>query len=86
MFCTYVLYSSTFNKIYIGQSSNLEQRISSHNSPENSHWTKSFQPWEVLFYEDFQTRSEAINREKQLKSSRGRDYIWKIVREKNLGC
>jgi putative endonuclease len=86
MFCTYVLYSSDFEKIYIGQTSNLEHRLLNHNSLGNNHWTRNFQPWEVLFYEDFQTRSEAINREKQLKSSRGRDYIWNIVREKNLGC
>ena len=75
MFYTYVLYSKSFNKIYIGFTSNIKGRITAHNHPSNKGWTKSFMPWEILFYETFNTKTEATNREKELKTSQGRNYI-----------
>ncbi|PKR80735.1 hypothetical protein CW751_08160 [Brumimicrobium salinarum] len=31
-YCTYILFSPKFNKYYIGQTHNFENRISTHNS------------------------------------------------------
>ena len=31
--------------------------------------------WELVYFEKFENRKEAINREKQLKSYRGRQFI-----------
>ena len=72
---TYVLYSSQFDKIYIGYTSDLEARLLSHNSLATKGWTVRFRPWEILFYEEFQLKAEAMKREKELKSARGRLYI-----------
>ena len=75
MFYTYVLYSKNYNKIYIGFTSNIDGRLAAHNHISNKGWTKSFMPWDILFYETFETKVEATKREKELKSSRGRAYI-----------
>ncbi len=82
IFTTYVLYSPSHNKIYIGYTSNLIGRIESHNIYATKGWTINFRPWELLYKEVFETKSEAMKREKQLKTAKGREYIWSIVSEK----
>lgn len=75
----YVLYSKKYNKIYVGYTSSLIERIRSHNSENNKGYTKTFQPWIVAHLEVFQRKREALIREKQLKSSRGRFQIWEEI-------
>ena len=74
MFTTYVLYSKEFDKIYIGQTSDLDKRIDQHNLGKHR-YTKRYIPWNVLYTEEFNTRSEAMKREKELKSHQGRNFI-----------
>ena len=78
MFTVYVLYSETFNKIYIGQTVDMMKRISEHNSGL-SKFTKKYIPRKIVHTEIFDKRSEALVREKQLNSSRGRSYVWKEI-------
>jgi putative endonuclease len=80
---TYVLYSASFDKIYIGFTKDLTNRFLSHNEKAQKGWTVRFRPWEVLFYETFSSKSEAMRREKELKTSRGRNYIRNFLKEKN---
>ena len=75
MFVTYVLYSKQFDKIYVGYTSDLINRFHSHNLYATKGYTVSFRPWEVLLVEFYDTKSEAMRREKALKSSRGRAFI-----------
>ncbi|MDQ8004969.1 MAG: GIY-YIG nuclease family protein [Pedobacter sp.] len=77
MFTVYILYSKQFDKIYIGYTSNLEQRLLSHNALATKGYTIKFRPWEILHTEVFESRSEALRREKQLKSAKGREFIRK---------
>ena len=79
MFTVYVLHSQRFDKIYIGFTSDIEKRLFAHNHPSNKGWTKSFQPWEIIYSEEFETKEEAMDREKQLKSYRGREFIRKQI-------
>jgi putative endonuclease len=83
-FFTYVLYSEKYNKIYIGYSSDLDLRLSFHNDPENKGWTKKYQPWIVYYFEEFRTKPEAMNREKQLKSAQGRKFVHNMIQQKQL--
>jgi putative endonuclease len=76
MFFTYILYTSKFDRIYIGQTSNIRNRIDRHNSGKVKS-TKAYIPWKLVHYEKFETRSQAMKREKELKSHKGRDYIRK---------
>jgi len=75
MFIVYVLYSPSYDKIYIGFTSNLEQRLLSHNLLGNKGWTVKFRPWSLIYQELFQTKAEAMEREKQIKSAAGRKWI-----------
>lgn len=79
MFTVYVLYSKQFDKIYIGFTSDLDARITAHNHPANKGWTKKYMPWVIVYTEEFEEKTDAIKREKELKSSRGRDFIRKAV-------
>lgn len=76
---TYVLKSEFDGKIYIGQTDNLEMRLRRHNGtfPTNkrSYTKRNKGPWIVVYHEEFETRNEAIKREKYLKSHRGRDWL-----------
>jgi putative endonuclease len=78
-FYTYVLYSKDYDKIYIGYTANLENRIAAHNDKENRGWTKSFQPWIIVYTEEFSKKGLALKREKQLKSAKGREFIWNEI-------
>ena len=82
MYSTYVLYSKTFNKIYIGYTSNLNQRLDSHNFIAKKGWTVKFRPWELFYFEEFVLKSDAIIREKELKSAKGREFIWNSIKTK----
>lgn len=68
------------DQIYIGQTNNLEDRLLRHNSGTQK-YTKGKGPFELIYFEQFQTRSEAMKREKALKSGKGREWI-----RKNIGA
>jgi len=76
MYKVYILYSPTYNKIYIGYTGNLEARMLSHNELGTKGWTIKFRPWSLVHVEIFETKDEALAREKQLKSAKGRIWIW----------
>lgn len=69
-YAVYILWSTGHRKSYVGFTSDLINRISSHNFFGND-WTKSFRPWEVIHLEFFNTKQEAMKREKYFKSGRG---------------
>jgi putative endonuclease len=54
----------------------------SHNEKGTKGWTVKYRPWKLVFTEEFETKGEAMEREKELKSSRGRAYVWEKVNEK----
>ena len=58
---------------YIGQTSDLKKRLTDHNS-QICHSTKRGTNWQIIYYEQFNTRSEAMKREKWLKSGVGREW------------
>ncbi len=77
----YIIYSTRINKYYIGYSSNIQQRLSFHNDGK-SRYTKSGTPWELKHIEGFQTKTEAIQREKKLKAMKSRKYIEWLIESK----
>ena len=45
MYTVYVLYSVRYDKIHIGYTSNLKERLLSHNELSKKGWTIKFRPW-----------------------------------------
>ncbi len=79
MYFIYCVYNHQNGKIYIGQTNDLERRLKEHNTP-NSHYTGRFRGgWVLIYKESLATRFEALKREKQLKSAKGREYIKQYI-------
>jgi len=74
IYTVYVLYSSSHDKIYIGFTSNLISRFHSHNARKKE-YTIKFRPWIDAYTEVYSEKRLAMNREKQLKTSKGRMFI-----------
>ena len=82
MYYVYVIQSSK-GKIYIGQTQDLAKRLKRHNnelSTKITSFTKRNKGrWTIAYKEQVKTRSEALHREKYLKSHVGRDWIHTIL-------
>lgn len=55
---------STF---YTGWTTNIEKRIEVHNSGKGAKYTKSRRPVELVYFEEFNTKEEAMRREYEIK-------------------
>ncbi|MCE1201269.1 MAG: GIY-YIG nuclease family protein [Bacteroidia bacterium] len=75
MFYVYLLYSEKFGKTYTGFTSDLEQRLLSHNVLSNKDWTKRYRPWVLIHSEEYTTKGEAMARERFLKTGKGREFV-----------
>ena len=62
----YLLRSKSTGAFYVGWSTDLNRRVTDHNSG-NSSYTKSRGPWELVGYEEFDNQEKAKKREKTLK-------------------
>ncbi len=80
MHFVHAIYNKKNDKIYIGESSSVERRVEEHNQKKGNHFTAKFEgEWVLIYEESLATRTEAIKREKQLKSYRGREYIKQFI-------
>ena len=80
-YTVYALYSPKFEKIYIGYTSDLDNRLKSHNHLANKGYTVKFRPWIVVHAEEYNSKKEAIIREKSLKSAKGRRFVWDKIHQ-----
>jgi putative endonuclease len=79
-YTVYCLYSIKYDNIYVGYTSDLTSRFHSHNSLATKGYTLRYRPWIVAYTEELESKSAAMKREKELKSSRGRAYLWDYIR------
>ncbi len=75
----YALHSPKYEKIYIGFSSDLDERMVSHNEKGKKGWSIKYRPWKLIYVETFKTKQEAMLREKQLKTAKCREFIWNLI-------
>ena len=64
---------TTFGKIYVGYTTNLEERLKTHNAGD-SIYTKADRPWQLVTYLVFTNKQLAMDFEKYLKSHSGRAF------------
>ena len=74
MYTTYILWSDRIQKYYVGSMADMIKRLERHNSSREK-YTSIGVPWKIVYTEEFQTRSEAIKRESQIKKRGAKRYI-----------
>lgn len=77
MYTVYAIYNSEHARIYIGQTIDMIERLNIHKEKifKNSYTSRYSGEWKIIYQEHYETRSDALVREKQLKSYRGRQFI-----------
>lgn len=78
MYTVYAIRSLTRNYIYVGMTSDLEERLRRHNAGYEQ-TTKPYRPFELIYKEEVESRIEARNREKYFKSGVGKDFLKKLI-------
>ena len=53
--------------LYTGWTNNLEKRLEEHNSGKGAKYTRGRGPVELVYFEEFETKEEAMRREWQIK-------------------
>jgi putative endonuclease len=74
----YILQSKTTRRFYIGQTQDVSERLAYHNA-DYSKSLRNRGPWQLVHTEQFQTRSEAVLRERQVKSWKDHRMIERLV-------
>lgn len=80
MYYTYVLESLKSKELYIGQSSNLKQRLKAHNAGKSKHTSKN-KPYILIFYLAFIVESDSKRFERYLKSGYGRRFLKNSIKD-----
>jgi putative endonuclease len=70
---TYILKSEHDGTYYYGSTKDCEARLKMHNSGK-SRYTKGRRPWKLYYFEEYESRGEAVKRETFFKSIEG--YIF----------
>ena len=78
MFYAYILYSEVRSKYYVGYTSNLEERLKKHNT-NHSGFTGHTGDWQIVWVQSFTEKSDAVKREKQIKSWKSRRMIINLI-------
>jgi putative endonuclease len=78
-FFVYILYSKVLNKYYVGHSgSSISERLEKHLSNHKG-FTANAKDWQLVYTESFATKSEAYQREVQIKKRKSRKYIEELI-------
>lgn len=79
-YTVYALRSELNGMVYVGFSDNLERRLKEHNAGK-SKFTKGYRPWSLVYSELVNSRLEARQREKYLKSGVGKEWLKDKIRQ-----
>ncbi len=79
-FFTYILQNEE-GRFYIGQTSDIGQRLDRHNRGE-VFWTSSRGPWKIVCSKQFGTRSEAIAEERYLKRLKNKSALESYIAQR----
>jgi putative endonuclease len=83
MYYVYILESLSNGDYYKGSTENYLKRLEEHNKGE-SQYTRGLCPWRLIFVQAFETKAEALKREKQLKKCNKEYLKWLIIQPFNI--
>ncbi|MBI3165307.1 MAG: GIY-YIG nuclease family protein [Anaerolineales bacterium] len=67
MFYIYILHSQDLQRYYVGSTADVTRRLEEHNAGKSKS-TRAGAPWKLVHTESFETRSDAMLRERKIKS------------------
>ena len=76
----YVLKSLRDEKFYTGYTADLKTRLMEHHKGAVTS-TKSRAPFQLIFYEAYRNKYDALRREKYLKTSKGKNTLRQMLKE-----
>jgi putative endonuclease len=79
MYYVYVISSESKKYIYVGLTNDVSRRFNEHNKGLNK-TTKPYRPFKLILTENHNSRSEARDREKYLKSGSGKEFLKKLIK------
>ncbi len=74
----YALKSLGRNYIYVGLTNDVDRRFDEHNKGYNK-TTKPYRPFQIILREECPSRQAARTREKELKSSKGKRFLYNLI-------
>ena len=78
MFVTYILFSKSINKYYVGHTEDLDERLRRHNAGDGK-FTKRGIPWKVEWSFVNETKSNAILLENKIKKRGIKRFLHDII-------
>ena len=69
--------------LYTGWTTDLEHRVKAHNDGEGAKYTRSRRPVELVYYEEYAPKAEAMKREYSIKQLT-RKQKEKLIENKNM--
>ena len=76
----YIIFSKTKNRYYTGHTKDLDDRLAKHNTNHKG-FTGKVGDWEIAYTEEYDSKSEAYARERQVKSWKSRKAIERLIRQ-----
>ena len=77
---TYILRCAD-NSLYTGWTNNLDRRVSAHNAGKGAKYTKARLPVQLVYFESFKTKEEAMRREYFIKKMSKKEKE-KLIRDR----
>ena len=80
---TYIL-KCRDGSLYTGWTNDLEQRVAAHNTGKGAKYTKARRPVELVYFEEFETKEQAMNREYVIKQMARKDKLELVQRKEKM--
>ena len=77
---TYILKCKD-GSLYTGWTNDLEQRVAAHNTGKGAKYTKARRPVELVYFEEFETKEQAMKREYAIKQMARKDKLELVLRK-----
>ncbi len=79
-FWVYIIQSEKDNWTYTGHTNDVDRRLNDHNRGKMSS-TRHHRPLKLIYTEEFSSRSDAMVREKFLKTGKGREVRKELIKQ-----
>ena len=82
---TYILYSKSLNRFYIGSCKAVDIRLKKHLARHKG-FTGKAKDWRLCLAEEFEAKWKAARRERQLKNWKSQVRIWQFIERCHKEC